>query len=268
MKQITTLSITSGKGGVGKTTVVANLAAALAQAGQRVLILDGDLGMANIEILFGAKSEGNLFEVLKGEKAISEVITPLMPNVSLIPGGSGIVELNRLSNFERKGIIDSVGALEHQFDYLLIDTAPGISDNVLHLNAAAQEVVVVITPDAASLADSYALIKILNKEFSEKHFSIITNQVKNEQEGLTLFNRFDEIVSRFLFVGLNYLGSIPSDPQFRKVVSGNRIIMRHSPESESAQSIFRIAHNIQASAQNQDSKAGLQFFWEQVVGVA
>jgi flagellar biosynthesis protein FlhG len=128
-KRTRTVSITSGKGGVGKTTMVANMAYALAQKGQRVLIFDGDLGMANIDIMFGLKSEHSIMDVLRGEKELSEVIVQLAPQISLIPGGSGIVELNRLNAFERRSLVDAVSTLDYQYDYLLIDTAPGITDN-------------------------------------------------------------------------------------------------------------------------------------------
>jgi flagellar biosynthesis protein FlhG len=267
-KKVKTVAITSGKGGVGKTTLTANLAYALALAGKRVLIFDGDLGMANVEIVFGAKPQGNILDVLRGEKEISEIVTPLAPNISLIPGGSGLVELNRLSAFERRALLDSVTSLEHSYDYMLIDTAPGISDNVLYLNAAVQISAVIINPDPASLADSYGLIKVLHQEYKENKFSIICNQVNNSVEGLSLFNRFNEVVNRFLYIGLDYWGSLEMDPLFRKSTQSQRLIMRHEPQSQSARAIQAITAKLERKMHGLDQKAGLQFFWEQVVGVA
>lgn len=263
-----TISITSGKGGVGKTTLVANMAYALAAKGKRVLIFDGDLGMANIDIMFGTKSEFSIMDVLRGEKDINEVITELAPRISLIPGGSGVVELNRLNAFERRSLVDAVSSLNYQYDYLLIDTAPGIADNVLYLNSAAQVSAVVITPDPSSLADSYALIKVLNKEYKETKFSIICNQVRDEAEGLSLFNRFNDVVNRFLFIGLDYWGGIAQDQLFRRSTQNQRLILRHEPNSEAARNLLRISNKLESSVKNQDDKSGLQFFWEQVVGVA
>ncbi|MFN7455168.1 MAG: MinD/ParA family protein [Pseudobdellovibrionaceae bacterium] len=263
-----TIAITSGKGGVGKTTLTSNMAQALAQQGQRVLIFDGDLGMANIDIMFGVKPEGNILDVIRGEKEISEVVTQISPLISLISGGSGIVELNRLNPFERRALVDSVSQLEHAYDYMLIDTAPGISDNVLYLNAAAQMSAVIINPDPASLADSYALIKVLNREHRETRFSIICNQVRDEVEGLSLFNRFSEVVNRFLSIGLDYWGSVPQDNLLKRSTLQQRLIVRHEPQAESARAIQAISLRMQQSVQKSDTKAGLQFFWEQVVGVA
>ena len=267
-KPTQTISITSGKGGVGKTTLVANMAYALALKGKRVLIFDGDLGMANVDIMFGVKPDGNILEVLHGEKDIRDVVTLLAPNISLIPGGSGLVELNRLNSFERRSLLDAVSSLDFQYDYLLIDTAPGIADNVLYLNSAAQVSTVVITPDPASLADSYALIKVLNKEYKETQFSIVCNQVRDEAEGLVLFNRFSEVVNRFLYIGLDYWGAVPQDALFRRSTQNQRLILKHEPTSEAARHLLKVSNRLEMATQKNLNKAGLQFFWEQVVGVA
>lgn len=267
-KKTRTVSITSGKGGVGKTTMVANMAYALAARGNRVLVFDGDLGMANIDIMFGVKSEYSIMNVLQGDKEINEVVTQLAPNISLIPGGSGVVELNRLNAFERRSLVDAVSSLNYQYDYLLIDTAPGIADNVLYLNSAAQVSAVVITPDPASLADSYALIKVLNKEYKESKFSIICNQVRDEAEGLSLFNRFNDVVNRFLYIGLDYWGSVAQDQLFRRSTQNQRLILKHEPTSDAAKNLLKISNKLENAVRNQEDKSGLQFFWEQVVGVA
>ncbi len=263
-----TISVTSGKGGVGKTTIVSNLAFALARQGQRVLILDGDLGMSNVDIMFGLKAEANIHQVITGEIEVSQAITPLGHGIDLISGGSGIVELNRLNSFERRTMMESLAALDGLYDYMLIDTAPGISDNVLYLNSAAQEISIVINPDPASLTDSYALIKVLNQEYKQSHFSIICNQVRDEVDGLALYNRFNEVVSRFLFVGLDYWGAISQDPLFRKSTQNQRLILKHDPTSESSRQLLNISMKLERSLVRKNEKAGLQFFWDQVVGVA
>jgi flagellar biosynthesis protein FlhG len=263
-----TVSITSGKGGVGKTTVVCNLAWALAQQGRRVLILDGDLGMANVDIFFGTKTNGSLLDVLQGTKSVDEVLTPLAPGIDLISGGSGLVELNRMSVFERRALVESVMDLEYRYDDLLIDTAPGISDNVLYMNAAADSIGLILTPDPASLTDSYALIKVLNKEFREDRFSIICNQVRDEAEGLHLYSRFTEVVNRFLSIGLDYWGSIPADPLLRKATQMQRLILRQDPSNQASASLQSIAHHLQRSAEQNNTLESSPLFWEQVMGVA
>lgn len=266
-----TLSITSGKGGVGKTSITCNLAYNLAERGNRVLVLDGDFGLANAEILFGTTPRGNILEVIQGEKELSEIITTVLPGVDLISGGRGLTEFNRLTSFERKGLVDSISFYEYQYDYLLIDTAPGISDNVLYLNSAAQEIMVVITPDAASLADGYALIKVLNKEFKEKQFNIVCNMVRDEADGFALFQRFSEVAQRFLSLSLDYWGAIPVNPIIKKSSIQSRLALKHDQCEEIRQTFGQISSQMNAKLApglGKSNKAGLQFFWEQVVGVA
>src|SRR6185312_3947669 len=142
-----TISITSGKGGVGKTTLVCNLAYELGKLGHRVLILDGDLGMANVDIMFGHRARQNISHVLNGECSLEDVMMDVAANVSLIPGGSGVYGLSRLDPLQKHLLLDQVSRLNRNFDYMLVDTAPGIDDNVLYLNSAAQGILVVVTPD-------------------------------------------------------------------------------------------------------------------------
>ncbi|HEY8269536.1 MAG TPA: MinD/ParA family protein [Pseudobdellovibrionaceae bacterium] len=263
-----TISITSGKGGVGKTTLTANLALRLSQTGNKVLIFDGDLGMANVDILFGVKTEGNIHDVLRGNKAITEVMVEVAKDVFLIPGGSGILEFNHLNGFQRRAIVEAVGTLPQDFDYMLIDTAPGIAENVLYLNAAAQSICVIITPDPASLADSYALIKVLHQKYKENKFSIICNNVRDEIDGAGLYQRFNDVVNKFLCIGLDYWGTVPMDPVLRRATQMNRLIMRYDPSAESAKAIKNLCAQVENSSQKIITKGGLQMFWEQVVGLA
>lgn len=263
-----TVSITSGKGGVGKTTLTANLAYSLAKRGNRVLIFDGDMGMANVDIMYGVKAESSVAEVISGEKELKDVIVNLAPQISLIPGGSGLVELCRLNSFERRSLLDALHSIEFQYDYMLIDTAPGISDNVLQLNSATQICNVIITPDPSSLTDSYALIKVMNQEFKRTHFSIVCNQVRDEAEGLALFNRFNDVVNKFLYIGLDYLGGISQDSLFRRTAQNQRLILKHEPTCLGSGQISSIAGKLATSLRASDEQPGLHNYWEQVVGVA
>jgi flagellar biosynthesis protein FlhG len=263
-----TISITSGKGGVGKTTITANLALRLANTGARVLILDGDFGMANVDIFFGIKPKGYLYEVISGEKEMSEIVTEVSQNIHLIPGGSGIVEYSKLNPFERRYILDSISRMPQNYDYMLVDTAPGIADNVLFLNSAAQQIAVILTPDPSSFADSYALIKVLNQKHRVKSFSMICNFVKNEEEGMLLYSRFQDVVSRFLNVKIDYLGSVPVDEQLSRATQQQRLIMRQSPLAESSKAISKICAQVERARNHKVVYSGLEGFWEQVVGIA
>lgn len=263
-----TISITSGKGGVGKTTLVANLALSLSQKGKKVLILDGDLGMANVDILFGVKTQGNIHDIISGRKEMKDILLEVAKDVFLIPGGSGVVDFNHMNHFERRAMLEAVSSMPMGFDYLLIDTAPGIADNVLFLNSAAQTVSVVITPDPASFADAYALIKVLNQQNKVNRFSIICNQVRDEQEGLSLYQRFNDVVNRFLYIGLDYWGSIPNDVVLKKAIQMQRLIVRQDPGAESSKAIRQISNQIEKSSKQFESAGGMQLFWDQVVGLA
>lgn len=260
------ISITSGKGGVGKTSIVSNMALQLAAQGNRVLILDGDLGMANVDIMFGVRAEKHILDVVKGDVSIQDVLVDVAPNVTLIPGGSGVFDLQNLSVFEKQALLTEVSNLGLEYDVMLIDTAPGIDDNVLYLNSAAQEICVVVTPEPASLTDSYALIKVLNQRCRETRFSIICNQVKDETDGQKLFAKLDSVASKFLYVSLDYKGSIPADPNLRQSTRSQALVTRAFPDSSASQAIRKLAVEFAGEPQVDECKGGLQFFWEQLVG--
>lgn len=263
-----TISITSGKGGVGKTTLVVNLALKLAQAGKRVLILDGDLGMANVDIFFGYRPQGSILDLLYGDKSASDVLVEVAKDVFLIPGGSGLTEFNNLNHFERRAMLEAIASMPQKFDYLIVDTAPGIADNVLFLNAAVQTVSVVITPDPASFADSYALIKVLRQQYQLKKFSVVINMAKDLEEGRVLFRRFEDVVQRFLDVSLEYWGTVPLDPVLRKANQMQRLVVRQDPQSLSALAIRDLTAQIERTNGKIDTRGGLQVFWQQAVGTA
>ncbi len=267
-KNIQTISITSGKGGVGKTTLVSNLSYCLAEQGARVLILDGDLGMANVDIMFGKRARQSIANLIAGEAGLEDVLVELTPRISLIPGGSGVYGLHNLDYVAKTALMDQVSQLEDDFDVMLIDTAPGISDNVLYLNSAAQECVVVVTPDPSSLTDAYALIKVLHKRHFENRFSIVCNLVRDEQEALTVYRRLSDVTSQFLCVSLNLKGYVPLDPTLRKATKLQQLICQAEPRSPSSLAMGSIAKSLCDFKYLYEAKGGLQFFWKQLSGVA
>ncbi len=262
------ISITSGKGGVGKTTLVSNLAIQLAAQGQRVLILDGDLGMANVDIMFNVRPQKTIHDIVRGEATVDQVLMPVARGVTLLPGGSGVFDLQNLSVFEKQSILEQVSALGSLYDVMLIDTAPGIDDNVLYLNSAAQEICVVVTPDPSSLADSYALIKVLHQRCRENRFSIICNQVKDEADGRKLFERLDSVANQFLYVSLDLKGWVPTDPILRQCNRQQQIVSRSQPNAPSTAAFSLLAQGFKGLEDTAECKGSLQFFWEQLVRVA
>lgn len=262
------ISITSGKGGVGKTSLVSNLALQLAREGKKVLILDGDLGMANVDIMFGVRPEKTIQDIVTGEADIADVLMKVADNVFLIPGGSGVYALQNMNPFEKQTLLDQVGALGAEFDVMLIDTAPGIDDNVLYLNSAAQEICIVVTPEPSSITDSYALIKVLNQRCRETRFSVICNEVKDEADGARLFAKLDSVTQKFLFISLDHAGSVPNDPVLRQSTLGQQLVCRSYPDAESSRAILKLAQKFRGYEPATECKGSLQFFWQQLVGLA
>lgn len=263
-----TISVTSGKGGVGKSTLVSNLAIGLSRLGHRVLILDGDLGMANVDVMFAKRTTSSIEHVLTGEKRLTEIMIEVAPDVFLIPGGSGVYGLQQIDTFQKKMLLDQVNGLADPFDFMLIDTASGIDDNVLYLNSAAQEVLVVVTPDPASLTDAYALIKVLHKKFNEHKFSIVANMVQDQREALAVYKRLSDVTQRFLCVSLDYKGFIPTDVNLRAATKTQQLILQTNPQSPSSTAIIGLSEKLSGYDSLAPVKGGMQFFWEQLVGVA
>ncbi len=233
------ISVTSGKGGVGKTTVTCNLAMSLAASGHRVLILDGDIGMANVDIFFGVRAKMNIKDLLNGE-SIHNCITQLVKNVDLLAGGSGLHELMSINAFERREIVSQIQAIHLNYDYVVIDTAPGLHDYVLHLNSIADQCVLIITQDPSSFADAYALIKTLNSKYKMKDFQVVCNLVSDE-DGAALFSRFADVVEKFLTLRLSYLGTITQDAVLKKAQQMQRLMMRQGIQSDAQKQIQQIS---------------------------
>lgn len=263
-----TLSITSGKGGVGKSSLVTHLGLVLSRLGQKVLLLDGDMGMANLNIMLGVRPQGTLEEVFLMQKPLQEIVINIAPGLDLIPGGSGIYELQTLSLAQKQNLMDQISLLPQFYDFMLVDTAPGIDQNVLYLNAAADEILVVVTPDPSSVTDAYALIKVLNSQVRENRFSIICNMVKDEKEGIQVFRRLSEVADHFLCVSLSYRGSIPMDLNLSKATKSQQLVLDLAPYSSSSKAVQDLGEKLSGFRYIKEAKGGIQFFWQQLVGMA
>jgi flagellar biosynthesis protein FlhG len=210
------VSVTSGKGGVGKTLTTVNLAIAARRLGYEVLIFDGDLGLANVDVVLGLQARYNINDVLEGHRTINEIILNGPMGIKIIPSGSGINRLTQLTYGQRIQILDQLESLEESFDLILIDTGAGISDNVLHLNASADRNLVVTTPEPHAMTDAYAIIKVLSENYGKKKFSLVVNMASSVKEGLKIYERIAEVAKRFLEVDIAFAGHVPNDPQIQK----------------------------------------------------
>ncbi|MGZ3690334.1 MAG: AAA family ATPase [Pseudobdellovibrio sp.] len=237
------ISVTSGKGGVGKTSLVSNMALGLSKQGKKVLIFDGDLGMANVDIFFGVHPQKNLQDVIEGTP-LKECLTPVAQNIDLLAGGSGLYNLCHLNAFQRREILAHISEINFMYDYLIIDTSPGLHDHVLHLNSIADECLVMITPDPSSFTDAYALIKVLHQKYKTQKFSIVCNQVNDEKTGAQLYLRFADVAQQFLPIRLNYKKTIPFDPQLKLSNQLQRLVLRQDAKSVSSQAITALCAEI------------------------
>ncbi|MCB0377415.1 MAG: MinD/ParA family protein [Bdellovibrionales bacterium] len=262
-----TLSVTSGKGGVGKTTLTVNLAFTLAEMGKKVLILDGDIGLANIDIFLGIRPNKTLEDFFAGEERLNDIIVKVNKNIHVIPSASGLTDLKSIDVYKRKMLMDEVGMLETTYDYLIVDTASGIDENVQYLNSSVQDVLVVITPEPASMADAYALIKLLHNNHKVNRFSVVANKVLSEKEAKDIYQRINRVSDRFLNVHLSYLGYVPLDPKLRQS-SDQKLICKARPSAASSIALKRIAESIGSGAEVGEVKGNLQFFWNQLLSVA
>jgi flagellar biosynthesis protein FlhG len=229
-----TIAVAGGKGGVGKTTVAVNLGMALAMSGRDVLLLDADLAMANIDVLLGLQPVRHLGHMLEGECSIEDTILHSRHGLKVIPATSGMRRMAQLPNIEHAAVIRAFDEYPVPPEFLIVDTAAGISDSVSMFASASDEVVVVVCDEPASLTDAYALIKVLSREFDVPRFRIVANMVRHAQEGRQLFEKLARVASRFLDVSLDYMGMIPHDEYLRQAIRRQTAVVDAWPSSRSA----------------------------------
>lgn len=259
------IAVTSGKGGVGKTNIVANLAFALTQIGKSVMILDADLGLGNLDILLGLTPKFNLNHVLTGEKRVSDITVQGPGRMHIIPASSGIQRLAELSKEQKLHFLTELSVLDQCIDVFLIDTAAGISSNVIYFNVAAQEIIVVATPEPTSLTDSYALMKVLSKEYSEKRFNLLINCALNVKDAMSAFKKLSLVTERYLNISLDYLGYILMDENVPKAVRQQMVIGEAFPNSHANKCFNTLARKICESPVSGDSKGNIHFFWKHIL---
>jgi len=265
---VTVIAITSGKGGVGKTNVSVNLAAALSSIGKSVLLMDADLGLGNVDVLLGLEPEFDLQHVISGDKSLDDIIVEGPAGIDVVPASSGVEQMAELSALEHASLISAFSELTRPLDVLIVDTAAGIADGVISFAKASQEVIVVVCDEPTSLTDAYALIKVLSTRHGIKKFHVLANMVKDEQQGLNLYEKLLNTTDRFLEVGLKYLGAVPFDQQLRRAVQKRQPVFSCYPRSDSAKALERIAGRIGAWPVPDQASGYLQFFIERLLNAS
>jgi len=267
LKATNVYSITSGKGGVGKTAVVANLAYNLAAMGKRVLILDADLGLANIDVVFGLSPLYNLNHFFSGERELQDVLIEGPLGIQILPAGSGVQNFIKLDTRQKMRLLDGLDAMHNHFDFVLIDTEAGISENVTYFNTAAQEILVVTTPEPTAITDAYALMKLLSTQYHEKKFNLVVNQIRNDDDALDVYRKLTMVANRYLDISIDYLGSIPEDRQMIDAIRKQRVISDIFPTSKITQSFHELAARICSEPSKTSPKGNIQFFWKKLLHI-
>ncbi|MBW2637037.1 MAG: MinD/ParA family protein [Deltaproteobacteria bacterium] len=238
------IAVTSGKGGVGKTNITANFAYILSKMGKRTLLLDADVGLANIDVILGITPKYNLHHVLRGEKNLSEAVIEGPGGIKILPAASGIPEMAELSKGQKFTLLEELDGLDEDFDFMLIDTAAGIADNVMYFNMAAGEIIVVASPEPTSLTDAYALIKVLYQRYAARRFTLLVNMAGDSDEARRVYSRLSNATNHFLDLPIEYLGYIPHDRNVSKAVKKQKLLSEAFPDSNASKSMSKIVEEL------------------------
>ncbi|MDJ0776719.1 MAG: MinD/ParA family protein [Gammaproteobacteria bacterium] len=259
------IAVTSGKGGVGKSNVTVNLAVTLAKAGQRVMVMDADMGLANIDVLLGLTPRLNLSHVVHGEASLEETIVDGPAGIRIVPASSGVAAMSDLTPAQNAGVIRSFSELTDPIDVLLVDTAAGLSDSVVSYTRAAREVIVVVCDEPASITDAYAMIKVMHRDYGVDRFHVLANQAQDVKQGRELYNKLARVAEKFLDVSLDFLGSVPYDENLKKAVQKQKTVVEAYPRSAASNAFKQIAKKTQAWPLPSAMEGHLEFFIERLV---
>lgn len=265
--QTRVISFTSGKGGVGKTTSVLNIAIALQQQGKKVLLLDADLGLANINVLLGNKPSKTLEHFFEGGAELEEIFIEGPHGLIVIPAASGVEQMASLNNERKLQLMLALEETPYSFDYLLIDTQAGIGQDVFYFNTAADETVCVITPEPTSLTDAFALIKIMARNYREKEISILVNQVANKKEADKIYDRLQVACEQYLQIKTNYFGFVPKDKYVVHAIKKQEPVLHSYPRANATKALRTIADSLAQDFHERKMKGGMQFYFKKLLEV-
>jgi flagellar biosynthesis protein FlhG len=259
------LAITGGKGGVGKTLTTANLGLCFANLGMRTLLIDGDFGLANLDVVMGVRVRHTIDDVLAGEQELSSVVVRGHDGLDVIPASSGVLKVPELGPVQKLALLDQIESLDEEYDVVLIDTPAGVSRSVQAWTSASAEVVIVASPEPTSLADAYATMKILNQTTREKRFKLVVNMARGEDEALRVYERLSSLAEEYLDVRVEYLGCVPFDEAMRKAVRERVPCVQRYPFSPAAANLRQMARQLACEPREGVTKGTAQFFWRRMV---
>lgn len=263
------IAVTSGKGGVGKTNIVGNLAVAMTRLGKRVVIIDADVGLANIDIIFNLRPKYNIRHLVSGEKTLSQVMVTTDHGIGILPGGSGFADLTRFSEGEKLTLLSEFEAFSDMADIILLDTGAGISSNVLYFNASADQCLVVATTEPTSITDAYALMKVMSQNYGIKYFKLMVNMADNRAGAKRVYASLSNAMDKFLKnVVLEYCGYVPFDPALKKAVQNRSILLDTVKQSPAANAMSDLAKNLLNDNRTNQNQGNLTFFMNRVFAAA
>ncbi|MBF0108500.1 MAG: MinD/ParA family protein [Magnetococcales bacterium] len=261
-----TLAVTSGKGGVGKTLLTVNLAIQYARQGFKVLIIDADMGLANIDVVLRLSPKHTIQDVLLGDMTLDEVAVPGPFGITVLPAASGVAELSTLTEGQKLALMDHIDNWNAEFDVVLVDTGAGISANVRFFVLAVERIMVVATPDPASIADAYALMKVMFNTHRVSQFDLVVNQARTQNEARDVYRRISSVAGTHLNIGLTFAGYIPYDPLLAQSVRNGEQVSERFPEAPASQSFQELSESISRLWQRQRQDDGrMIFFWRRLL---
>jgi flagellar biosynthesis protein FlhG len=258
------IAVTSGKGGVGKTNISANMAVLAAKMGKRVLVIDADLGLANVEIVFGLKPRYHMGDLINSSISIEDVLIEAPHGVKILPAGSGVQNLTQLSPEDKLRFVASLEPVQDKFDIVLVDSGAGIGDNVLFFVGAAQEAVLVVSPEPTSLVDAYATVKVLSQKAGVRNFNVIINPVVEELPAREIFNKLTAVTSRFLSASVRHLGYIPRDENLHRAIMAQRPLVDAFPHSPASRAMSVIADKLFNESAPPLLDGGMKLMWSRL----